>query len=92
MASLVARNYFFPSSWASMLTVPQRLDLILIPRLDSVHLKPKWPSVKIGDSQWSKGDYEQTVIWGVRKLSIKQQGLIKKELDRKLTHDPDSKC
>ena len=92
MASLVARNYFFPSGWASMLTVHNPLDLILIPRLDSVHLKPKWPSVKIGDSQWSKGDYEQTVIWGVRKLSIKQQGLIKKELDRKLTHDPDSKC
>ena len=78
-----------------MLIVPHPLDLILMPRLDSVHLKPKWPPVKIGDSEWSRGDYEQSVIWadwGVRKLSIKQQGLIKKELDRKLTHDPDSKC
>ena len=75
-----------------MLIIPHPLDLILMPRLDSVHLKPKWPPVKIEDSEWSRGDYEQSVIWGVRKLSIKQQGLIKKELDRKLTHDPDSKC
>ena len=75
-----------------MLIIPHPLDLILMSRLDSVHLKPKWPPVKIGDSEWSRGDYEQSVIWGVRKLSIKQQGLIKKELDRKLTHDPDSKC
>ena len=62
-----------------MLIVPHPLDLILIPRLNSVHLKPKsWPPVKIGDSEWSTGDYEQSVIWGVRKLSIKQKGLIKK--------------
>lgn len=70
---LVARNYFFPSGWASMLTVPHPLDLIL--RLDSVYLKPKWPPVKIGDSVRSRG--EPSVIWGVRKLSIKHQGLIK---------------
>ena len=73
-----------------MLTVHHPLDLIVMSRLDSVHLKPKWPPLKIGDSERSRG--KQSVIWGVRKLSIKQQGLIKKELDRKLTHDPDSKC
>ena len=58
---LVARNHFFPCGWASMLTVHNPLDLILIPRLDSVHLKPKRPPVKLGDSDRSGG--EQSVIW-----------------------------
>ena len=66
-----------------MLIVPHPLDLILMPRLDSVHLKPKWPPVKIGDSEWSRGDYEQSVIWGGSKTVNKATRTDKKRIRQK---------